>query len=250
MKNNRISKGAGANDLIKELKKYSSLERQKTNQWFFKTGQGQYGEGDKFIGITVPNTRLVARQFLDLSFIELAKLIKSPIHEIRLVAILILVEKSKQARRFKDSKSQKKILDFYLQYSHYVNNWDLVDLSVHYILGQAILDGLESKQILYKYAKSENLWQRRMSIVSTWIFIREGKLDDCFRLSKILLKDKEDLMYKAVGWMLRESWKKDSVRVEKFLQVNYKNLPRTTLRYAIEKMQESKRKKFLRGDFI
>jgi 3-methyladenine DNA glycosylase AlkD len=247
-------------DLIKELKKYASPSRKKSNEWFFKTGKGQYGEGDKFIGITVPNTRLAARQFIDLSFVEIAKLIKSPIHEIRLAAILILVERNKQARKNKDKilsrgagpsqrRRQKKILSFYLKHRKFVNNWDLVDLSAHYILGQAILDKIQSKQILYKYAKSNILWERRIAIISTWIFIRESKLDDCFKISKILLKDKEDLMHKAVGWMLREAWKKDSVRVEKFLISNYKNLPRTTLRYAIERIEESKRKKFLKGNF-
>jgi len=238
-----------AQDLIKKLKQYSSPARQKSNEWFFKTGQGQYGEGDKFMGVTVPNVRLVARQFLDLSFVEIAKIIKSPIHEIRLTAILILVERYKRARKNKDKKLQNKIVVFYLKYSQYINNWDLVDLSVGYILGQSILDGLESKQILYKYSKSKNMWERRMSIVATWTFIREGDINDCLKLSKALLKDKEDLMHKAVGWMLRESWKKDAQRVENFLEQNYNILPRTTLRYAIEKIKESKRKKILRGKF-
>jgi len=116
-------------------------------------------------------------------------------------------------------------------------------------LGQAILDSLQLKQILYKYAKSDKLWERRMSIIATWIFIRGGDLDDCLKLSKILLKDKEDLMHKAVGWMLREAWKKDSSRVEEFLEKNYSTIPRTTLRYAIERMAETKRKKFLKGKF-
>jgi len=236
-----------AQNLIKELKKYSSPERKKNNGWFFKTGPGQYGEGDKFIGVRVPDIRQVARQFLDLDFTEITKLIKSSIHEIRLVAILILVERNKQAVKNKDRLLQKKILDFYLEYRRQVNNWDLVDLSVSYILGQAILDGLVAKQILYKYSKSNNLWERRMSIVATGIFIRDNKLDDCFKLSKLLLKDKEDLIHKAVGWMLREAWKKDSLRVEKFLQDNYNNLSRTTLRYTIERMAETKRKKFLKG---
>ena len=251
-----------AKDLIKELKKYASPARKKSNQWFFKTGKGQYGEGDKFIGITVPNTRLVAKQFLALNFVELAKLMKSPIHEIRLAAILILVERSKQSRKAEDKLLQKKILSFYLKNRQYVNNWDLVDLSAHYILGQAILDKIQTKQILYKYAKSNKLWERRIAMISTWIFIREGKLDDCFKLSKILLKDKDkvncggregglgqDLIHKAVGWMLREAWKKDSIKVEKFLITNYKNLARTTLRYAIERMEETKRKRFLKGNF-
>jgi 3-methyladenine DNA glycosylase AlkD len=238
-----------ATDLIKELKKYASSGRKKSNQWFFKTGPGQYGEGDKFIGVRVPDIRAVARKFLDIDFTEITELIKSPIHEIRLAAILILVERNKQSRKNGDIKTQKKILAFYLKNRAGVNNWDLVDLSVHYILGQAILDSLQLKQILYKYAKSDKLWERRMSIIATWIFIRGGDLDDCLKLSKILLKDKEDLMHKAVGWMLREAWKKDSSRVEEFLEKNYSTIPRTTLRYAIERMAETKRKKFLKGKF-
>lgn len=243
-----------AQDLIKELKKYSSQERQKSNQWFFKTGPGQYGAGDKFLGVTVPSTRQVAKHFLALDFVEISQLMKSPIHEIRLAGILILVEINKQAIKNKDRVLQKKILKFYLQNKASINNWDLVDLSAHYILGQAILDGLESRQILYSYAKSNNLWQRRIAIIATWIFIRSDDLDDCFKISKLLLKDKEDLMHKAVGWMLREAWKKDASagsaqnRVENFLLANYKILPRTTLRYAIEKMPEEKRKRFLKGN--
>ena len=238
-----------AQDLIKELKKYSSPERKKSNEWFFKTGPGQYGEGDKFIGVRVPHIRQVAKAFLDLEFREIKKLIQSPIHEIRLAAILILVETNKQAIKSRDKKLQQNILDFYLQHRRQVNNWDLVDLSVHHILGQAILDRIIGKQILYKYAKSNNLWERRMSIIATAIFIHHNKLDDCLKISKMLLKDKEDLMHKAVGWMLRESWKKDNVRVEKFLKNNYKYLPRTTLRYAIERINETKRKKILKGEF-
>ncbi|PLX24693.1 DNA alkylation repair protein [Candidatus Parcubacteria bacterium] len=235
--------------LIKELKKHSSSERKKSNEWFFKTGPGEYGEGDKFIGVRVPDIRKVARQFLDLDFKEIKKLIDSPIHEIRLAAILILVEKNKIALKNKDAKTQKKILDFYIKNRAQVNNWDLVDLSVHRIIGQAILDGIISKDILYKYAKSKILWERRFSIVATAMFISKGDIDDCLKLSKNLLNDKEDLMHKAVGWMLRESWKKDAVRVEKFLIKNYSKLPRTTLRYTIERMPQAKRKKFLKGEF-
>ena len=235
--------------LITQLKKYSSAKRQKANQWFFKTAPGQYGYGDKFIGVRVPDIRKVARQFLDLGFTEIPKLIKSPIHEIRLAAILILVEKNKEAIKSKNLALRKNILNFYIKYRSGVNNWDLVDLSVHRILGQAISDKLISKKILYQYAKSQNIWERRMSIIATASFISQGELDDCLKISKILLKDQEDLMHKAVGWMLREAWKKDSQRVEVFLKNNYKNLPRTTLRYAIEKIAESKRKKILQGKF-
>lgn len=238
-----------AQKLIKELKKYSSAKRKKANEWFFKTGQGEYGEGDKFIGVRVPDIRKVARQFLDLDFKEIKKLIDSPIHEIRLAAILILVEKNKLALKAQDKKTQKSILDFYIKNRAQVNNWDLVDLSVHRIIGQAILDSLIAKDILYKYAKSKILWERRLSIIATAMFISKGDIDDCLKLSKMLLSDKEDLMHKAVGWMLRESWKKHPVKVEKFLIQNYKDLPRTALRYAIERMEESKRKKFLKGEF-
>lgn len=237
-------------NLIKELKKYSSLKRQKANQWFFKTGPGQYGEGDKFMGVRVPDIRIVARKFLDLKFSEIKKLIDSPIHEIRLAAILILVEKNKLAIKEKNKKTQQDILNFYLKNRGQVNNWDLVDLSVHRILGQAILDGLISKQILYKYSKSKNMWERRMAIIATAMFISHNKLDDTLKLSKLLFKDKEDLMHKAVGWMLREAWKKDSKRVEQFLKDNYSNLPRTTLRYAIERIKEAKRKNILQGNFV
>jgi len=234
--------------LIKELKKHSSSKRKKTNEWFFKTGPGEYGEGDKFIGVSVPNTRKVSRGFLDLDFAEIKKLLTSPLHEVRLAGILILVEKNKLAIKQQDIATRKKILKFYLQNRKGINNWDLVDLSIHYIVGQAILDGLESKQLLYKYAVSKGLWERRMSIIATWIFIRQGKLEDCFKLSKILLDDKEDLMHKAVGWMLREAWKKDAKLTENFLRVNYEQLPRTTLRYAIERMEEKKRKRYLKGN--
>jgi len=238
-----------AQSLIKELKKYSSPERKKSNQWFFKTGPGEYGYGDKFMGVRVPHIRQVARQFLGMDLKEVTKLINSPIHEIRLAAILILVEKNKIALKTKDTKTQKNILNFYIRHRAKVNNWDLVDLSVHRILGQAVLDKLISKQILYKYARSKNLWERRFSIIATAIFISRGDLEDCFKLSKILLKDKEDLMHKAVGWMLREAWKKNAKQTENFLQDNYKDLPRTSLRYAIERIPETRRKRILQGNF-
>lgn len=238
-----------ASALIIDLNKLSSTKRKKANEWFFKTGPGQYGEGDKFIGVRVPDIRKTAKQYLDLDFKEIKKLLKSPIHEIRLAGILILVEKNNIAIKQKDLKLRKNILEFYIVNRKSVNNWDLVDLSVHRIIGQAILDNLQDKKILYKLAKSKSMWDRRMSIVATSIFISNNKLDDCFKLSKILLGDQEDLMHKAVGWMLREAWKKDSNRTEIFLKSNYNKIPRTALRYSIERMEESKRKKFLQGSF-
>ena len=233
----------------KELKKYSSKERKKKNEYFFKTGKGEYGEGDIFIGVRVPDLRKIAKQFSQLSFQELQKLISSKIHEERLLAILILVQNSKFVSKNKNLKAQKSILKFYLNNREFINNWDLVDLSAHYILGQAILDEIQDVAILYKFTKSKKLWERRISIISTWIFIRENRLKETLEIAKILLNDKEDLIHKAVGWMLREVWKKDSRIVEVFLMENYENLSRTTLRYAIEKIEEKKRKMFLKGDF-
>ncbi len=236
------------NIIEKELIKFSSKERKEVNERFFKTGKGEYGEGDVFMGVRVPDIRLVAKKYLDLSLFELEKIIKSKFHEMRLCAILILVERNKLAIKKNDLNLQKEILDIYLSNLKYVNNWDLVDLSAHYILGQAILTGLIEENFLDKLVKSDVLWERRVSIIATWIMIRAGKFDTTLRLSKILLDDREDLMHKAVGWMLREIYKKQEKVVEDFIKKNYSQIPRTTLRYAIEKMEEKKRKKFLKGD--
>ncbi|MCK5589003.1 MAG: DNA alkylation repair protein [Candidatus Pacebacteria bacterium] len=230
--------------LVKELKRYASKDRKKINGYFFKTSKGEYGEGDIFMGVRVPDIRIVVKQNLDLNFVELQKYISSEFHEVRLCTILILVEKNKKVEK----KERKKILKFYLKNLKYINNWDLVDLSAYYILGQAILDGLEKEKILDKLVVSKILWERRVGIIATWIFIRNKKINTVLRLSKKLLGDKEDLIHKAVGWMLREAWKKDVQKVEDFLCQNYSQLPRTTLRYAIERMEEKKRKQFLKGN--
>ena len=258
----------------KELKKYASAKRKETNEWFFKTGKGEYGEGDVFIGVRVPGIRKVAKQFLDVDLKILKKILYSKIHEERLLAILILVEQNKQAIKKGDKNTQKKIVQFYLQHKKQVNNWDLVDLSAHHIVGQAILDKLENKKILDKLTDSSVMWDRRIGIIASWVFIRRGDVKITLRLAKKLLGDKEDLMHKAVGWMLRESWKlgenkpvrrvsqskinnatkreinkKAQRQVEEFLIKNYDQIPRTTLRYAIERMPETKRQRFLKGDF-
>jgi 3-methyladenine DNA glycosylase AlkD len=250
-------------EIKKELRKYASKKRKKSNEWFFKTGRGEYGEGDIFIGVRVPNVRKVAKEFSEIKPKVLKKLLYSKIHEERLLALLILVTQSKQAAKQGDKQIQKRIVEFYLKHKRQVNNWDLVDLSAHYILGQAILDGLYPEETLDKMMISNNLWERRIGIIATWIIIREGKINTTLRLSKKLLRDKEDLMHKAVGWMLREAWKlgedktlaenkkgkKSQKQVEQFLIKNYNKLPRTTLRYAIERMSERKRKRFLKGKF-
>ncbi len=237
------------NFLEEELFKFASKKRKEINERFFKTGKGEYGEGDIFIGTSVPDIRKVTKNNLTLKLEEVQKIIKSKFHEVRLCAILILVEKTKQAIKIGDLKLQKEILDIYIENMKYVNNWDLVDLSAHCIVGQAIMDGLIDENFLDKLAISDILWERRIAIISTWIMIRNEKFDATLKLSKKLLNDKEDLIHKAVGWMLREVWKNNSKMVEDFLIENYLIIPRTTLRYTIERMEEKKRKKFLKGNF-
>ena len=235
--------------LLKELKEYASSERKKSNERFFKTGKGEYGEQDQFLGVRVPDIRKVAKENLAMDFSNVQKNIASKFHEVRLCAIVILVEKNKKARKGGNKRLQKQIFDFYINNIEHINNWDLVDVSAHYIVGQALIDGLEKKKLLDNLVQSENLWKRRVGIVATWAFIRKGDIDITLRLSKKLLNDKEDLIHKAVGWMLREAWKRDAQKVEDFLRVHYNKLPRTTLRYAIEQMREDKRKQFLFATF-
>jgi len=229
----------------KELKKYASAKRKKTNEWFFKIGKGEYGEGDQFMGVRVPDARKVAKKFIDLKFIELEKFLQSKIHEERFTALLILVEKFKKA----DKENRRKIYKFYLKNKKQVNNWDLVDLSAHHIVGKYLLENPKEKKILNKFVSSKSMWDRRIAIIASWAFIRNNNITETLRLSKKLLSDKEDLMHKAVGWMLREAWKREDKKVEEFLIKNYNKLPRTTLRYTIERMEESKRKRFLKGEF-
>lgn len=230
-------------DIQNSLRQYASPERKRNVERFFKTGKGQYGEGDQFIGVTNPDIRKIAREYKDISLDEIESLLHSPIHEDRLCALILLVNKNKKST----PEQRQDIAKMYIVNLQYINNWDLVDLSAHYILGRAIADGIQPISILDNLAQSHILWERRIAIISTFYFIHKGDIDDTLRLSKILLSDKEDLMHKAVGWALRETWKKDAPRVEAFLQENYPNIPRTTLRYAIERMEENKRKRFLNG---
>ncbi len=236
--------------VVKELKKHAGEERKKTNERFFKTGEGAYGAGDVFLGVRVPDIRQVVKKFKkEIDWEIIKKLLYDKFHEKRLLAVLFLVEKNKEAVKEGDYGKQKEIVRFYLHHRKQINNWDLVDLSAHYILGQAIWNKLQNEKILNKLVKSKIMWDRRMSIVSTWFFIREGKINLTLRFSRILLGDSEDLIHKATGWMLREAWKKDANKVENFLIKNYNQLPRTTLRYSIERMTEQKRKRFLKGEF-
>ncbi|MFH1522064.1 MAG: DNA alkylation repair protein [archaeon] len=226
--------------LRKELGEYSNPEKAKISQRFFKTGKGEYGEGDIFLGLTVPQQRTIAKSASERILLDdVEMLLGSEIHDERMVGLLILVDKYKRA-------DKKTVYDFYLANIKGVNNWDLVDLSAPKIVGNYLL-GKKDREILYELARSENLWERRIAIVSTFAFIREGEFIDSLKISKILLGDKQDLIHKAVGWMLREVGKKDREILEKFLKENYSELPRTTLRYAIERFGDEERKEWLGG---
>ncbi|MCK5503863.1 MAG: DNA alkylation repair protein [Thermodesulfovibrionia bacterium] len=226
--------------LKQDLQKLANPEKAKTLQRFFKTGKGEYGEGDVFLGITVPEQRKTAKKHSDLTFKDVQKLLSSKIHEHRLTALLILVIKYSKA----DETGKKEIVDFYLKNTKNINNWDLVDLSADKILGAYLID--KDKSILYKLVQSDNLWDRRIAIMATFHFIKNSQFKDTLKISGILLNDKHDLIHKAVGWMLREIGKRELATEEKFLKKYYKNMPRTMLRYATERFDENKRKFYLK----
>lgn len=228
-----------AKAIERELRKIGSREKAASSAWFFKTGKGQYGEGDVFLGVTVPEQRSLAQGYIDLSFLETTTLLKSKIHECRLTALIILVGQSKKG----DESYRNKIVKFYLAHTRYINNWDLVDVSASYILGSHLLN--KERAVLYSLVKSKNIWERRIAIVATHALIRAGNFGDTLALSEILLTDKEDLMHKAVGWMLREVGKKDRPTLVKFLKANAHHMPRTALRYSIEHFSDLERKKFM-----
>ena len=224
-----------------QLKKAGNKKTAETLQWFFKTGKGEYGEGDKFLGIKVPQIREIAKVNKDLTTSEIQKALKSKFHEERLCALLILVERYSKS----NEKTKGEIAKFYLDNTKYINNWDLVDLTAPKILGKHLLT--RNRKILFELAVSENLWERRISILSTFWFIREKQFQDSLKIAKMLLNDEHDLIHKAVGWMLREIGKRDLETEEKFLKKHYNKMPRTMLRYAIEKFPEKKRLRYLNG---
>jgi 3-methyladenine DNA glycosylase AlkD len=217
----------------KDLAQLGDPERAKNSRWFFKTGKGQYGEGDIFLGITVPEQRKIAKKYADLSFDDLQELLKSKIHEHRFTALVLLISKYQKA----EESIKKEIFDFYLENSENINNWDLVDLSAPKIVGNYLLD--KERSILYKLAKSDSLWERRISILSTFTFIYNNGFEDALNISEILLNDEHDLIHKAVGWALREIGKRDQNVEEQFLSKHYLHMPRTMVRYAIEKFDEN-----------
>ncbi|MFH1505895.1 MAG: DNA alkylation repair protein [archaeon] len=228
--------------LKSEMKKLASPEKAKAYQWFFKTGKGQYGEGDQFIGLTMPEIRVFAKKYLDLSLKDTVTLLHSKIHEHRMTALVILTMKFEKA----DEKGKKEIYDFYLKNTEYINNWDLVDVTVHKIVGEFLVD--KDRKILYKLAKSKDLWERRISMIACFAFLRRNDFKDALKIAEILVYDKHDLIHKAVGWMLREIGKKDQPTEEKFLKKHHKVMPRTMLRYSIERFDEKKRKFYMEKD--
>lgn len=224
------------------LQKKSDPAKARVLKTFFKTGKGQYGEGDVFLGITVPQQRIVAKQFAALPLKDISVLLKSPVHEERLTALLILVGQFKKA----DSKERAAIYEFYLKHAPYVNNWDLVDSSAHHIVGAHIHDHPTLAPVLRRLAKSELLWERRIAMVATWHSIQQGQTEPALTIAAQLLKDEHDLMHKAVGWMLREVGKRASRQaLLNFLDQHHGVMPRTALRYAIEHLDEPKRRSYL-----
>jgi 3-methyladenine DNA glycosylase AlkD len=226
----------------KRLKQLANKEKAEVLQRFFKTGPGEYGEGDTFIGVKVPDLRKVAKDFRDIVIKDVVILLESAIHEERLLALLILVSKYVKG----NETDKKEIYKLYLKKTTFINNWDLVDVTAQHIVGDYLMD--KNKAPLYRLAKSEDLWERRIAVMATFCFIKRERYEDTLKIAKILLDDKKDLIHKAVGWMLREIGKRDMISEEKFLKQHYKEMPRTMLRYAIEKFPESKRLQYLKGE--
>lgn len=229
-------------EIRKSLREVANPEIAAHSQRFFKTGPGEYGENDQFIGIRVPVLRKFAKQFKELSLPNTEKLLQSKIHEERLLALIILVNHFAKAN---DEPSRKRVYDCYDRNLRFVNNWDLVDSSAHLIAGPYLQE--KSRKQLYRWAKSNVLWERRIAIMATLAYIKEHDFEDTLKLAEILLEDKEDLIQKSVGWMLREIGNRDLAVEEAFLKKHYLAMPRTMLRYAIEKFPEPLRKKYLQS---
>ena len=233
--NNQVS------DIKNEMRKLANKEIAEHSQRFFKTGKGQYGEGDIFLGIRVPVLRKIAKKFRRISLAEVSKLLESKFHEERLLSILMLVNLFKSG----DEDDQELIYELYLDKTKFINNWDIVDISAGNIVGAFLFE--KDKAPLYRLVFSENLWERRIAIVATFYFIRNDEFDDTLKIAEILFTDKEDLIHKAVGWMLREVGKRVIEIEEEFLEEHYLKMPRTMLRYAIERFPETRRKMYLKG---
>ena len=229
--------------VIKAIQDEASPTQARHLQRFFKTSKGEYGHGDVFLGVTVPQTRKIANEYKDLSLSQIDKLMASKFHEVRFCGLVILTLQFKSSS---ESTVHKKIFDFYLKQvkAERVNNWDLVDVSAP-IIGQYLIGLGSSNQLLFKLARSKSLWQRRVAIVFTFAFIREAIPQPTLVIAQVLLRDEQDLIHKATGWMLREMGKRNPIELRRFLEKNVSVMPRTMLRYAIEKFSETERKKWL-----
>jgi 3-methyladenine DNA glycosylase AlkD len=228
-------------DIRKRLRRLGDEDKARVLQRFFKTGPGEYGEGDRFVGIKVPELRKLAKEFQEVGYNAVRALLKSPVHEERLLALLILVRRYSKA----DEGGKKKIYDLYLKHTRWINNWDLVDLSAEHIVGHFLRE--KDKTPLYRLAGSELLWERRIAVLATFHLIKRNSFSETLKISEMLLLDQEDLIHKAAGWMLREVGKRDLETEEAFLKAHYKSMPRTMLRYAIERFPEAKRQRYLKG---
>lgn len=228
------------NSIKKDIKKASNKKKAKLLSGFFKTGKGEYGEGDIFLGLTVPQCRKIAQKYNDLSFTNIKQLIKSKIHEERLITLLILVNRFSEAQE----EDRKKIFTFYLANTKHINNWDLVDLSADKIVGEYLLN--KSKTTLFALARSKNIWERRIAILATFQLIKNGRFQETLQIVKIVLNDSHDLIQKAAGWMLREGGKRCSEELLKnFLNEYSAKMPRTMLRYAVERFPKLVRDSYL-----
>jgi 3-methyladenine DNA glycosylase AlkD len=235
-----------------DLKNNSEKQKALIYQKFFKTGKDEYGEGDVFLGINVPKQKTIAKKYYNINLEEIQKLLNSKIHEERFTALIILIKKYENAKKQNNEKEQKNIFNFYLNNTKNINNWDLVDVSAPKIVGDYLLYNKKERKILNELSNSkkgkgfEDLWKKRVAILATFAFIKNNEFKDTIKLAEKYLKEEHDLLHKATGWMLRELGKKDEKALKKFLDENYNKMPRTILRYAIEKFDEKERKYYLK----
>ncbi|WP_421775494.1 DNA alkylation repair protein [Gracilimonas sp.] len=229
-------------NLLKELKKYADPEKAKHSTRFFKSGPGEYGEGDEFWGVKVPDQRKVAKKYRELSGSEIEKLLHHKIHEVRLTAAMLMVYKVEKG----GEEELEQMTKVYLNNLAGFNNWDIIDSSCHKILGPFLED--KDRSLLHDFARSGDLWKKRIAMITCYHFIRQNDFDDTLNIAEILVNDDHDLIQKAVGWMLREIGNRNLETEEEFLKIHYQNMPRTMLRYAIEKFDEPQRLRYLHGE--
>jgi 3-methyladenine DNA glycosylase AlkD len=231
-----------ADKIEKDIIKQRDRVKAKNFARFFKTGKGEYGDGDLFLGISVPESRMLSKKYKDVGLKEISVLLKNKFHEIRLIVLFVLVSKFQEV---KTETEREKIINFYLKHLKYVNNWDLVDSTAYQILGN-YLTNQKDRKVLYKLASSKSIWEQRIAVVSTYAFIKKGESKDIFVICKKLFNHKHDLIHKAMGWMLREVGKNvNQKELKVFLKENIRQIPRTTLRYAIEKFEDKERRRYL-----